>query len=227
MEQKIRVLIADDDLLLDRVLSIDLREKGYEVAVCASAYGLMSVIGEFQPDILFLDWELDPSHSSLSFAKQIQEKYPSLPFLFISSHAEADVQREALNTSAKAYIKKPITADELIVHIQKWVTTSKRDTYTSSLLLYDEDMGALLKDGEPFRYLSEQENLLMQLLYDNKEVLVTRKDLVNTIWHDSDVERHERGLNNLILRIRGYLNECASFSIKTQRGIGYILTEIK
>ncbi len=224
MKEQIRVLIVDDDVMLGRILTMDLTEKEYKVVFNNSLNGLQATVQEFRPHILFLDWEIEDGHNSMSAALQLHEQFPNLPVIFVSSHAEADVQRQALlEAGGKAFVKKPVSAEELEVYIKKWAKEDNKDMVSIGQVCYDGKSKRLLKNNVPFHALSEQENVLVKCLFNHAGILVSRKDLVKAIWNDSDENLHGRSLNNLILRLRGYLNEDTGLYIKTVHGIGYVL----
>lgn len=227
MNEKIRVLIVDDDVMLGKVLMMDLTEKGYKVVFNSSLNGLLATVQELCPHILFLDWEIEDGHDSYATALQLHTQYPDLPIIFISSHVEVDVQQRALlEAGGKAFVKKPVSAEELELYIKKWAIEENKDDFTLGTVCYDGLNKQLLKNNVPFHALSKQENVLVKCLFNHAGTLVSRKDLVKAIWNDLDENQHGRSLNNLVLRLRGYLNEDTGLYIKTVHGLGYILKSI-
>jgi DNA-binding response OmpR family regulator len=77
-----------------------------------------------------------------------------------------------------------------------------------------------LKSGETIRKLSHRETVLLQVLSENKNSIVTRKDVLMRVWGD-DSFFNSRNLDVYVTKLRDYLKEDPSVEIKTIKGIGY------
>jgi len=78
----------------------------------------------------------------------------------------------------------------------------------------------VLNDGKEDRKLSYRESELLKLLYENKEKIIDRKDILNLLW-GNDNFFNSRNLDVYITKLRGYLKEDPSLEIITIKGIGY------
>ena len=77
-----------------------------------------------------------------------------------------------------------------------------------------------LNDGNVERKLSFRETQLLKLLYENKDNIIDRKDILNLLW-GNDSFFNSRNLDVYITKIRNYLKEDPSLEIITIKGIGY------
>ena len=78
----------------------------------------------------------------------------------------------------------------------------------------------LLCNGKEDRKLSYRENELLRLLYENRDKIIDRKDILNLLW-GNDSFFNSRNLDVYITKLRSYLKEDPSLEIITIKGIGY------
>jgi DNA-binding NarL/FixJ family response regulator len=98
----VRVLIADDSLLIRDGLASLLRESGIEVIAQAdSADGLLAKVGEHRPDVAIVDIRMPPTHTDegLRAAAEIRRHYPDVGILILSQHVEVGVATRLLADS--------------------------------------------------------------------------------------------------------------------------------
>jgi DNA-binding response OmpR family regulator len=78
----------------------------------------------------------------------------------------------------------------------------------------------LLSNGTDERKLSFRESELLKLLYENREKIIDRKDILNLLW-GNDSFFNSRNLDVYITKLRSYLREDPSLEIITIKGVGY------
>jgi DNA-binding response OmpR family regulator len=78
----------------------------------------------------------------------------------------------------------------------------------------------LLSNGKEDRKLSYRENELLKLLYENRDKIIERKEILNLLW-GNDSFFNSRNLDVYITKLRSYLREDPSLEIITIKGIGY------
>jgi DNA-binding NarL/FixJ family response regulator len=99
----VRVLIADDSLLIRDGLASLLREQGIDVvAVTDTGEGLVAKVGAHRPDVAILDIRMPPTHTDegLRAAAEIRQRYPEVGILILSQHVEVGVATGLLAESA-------------------------------------------------------------------------------------------------------------------------------
>ena len=77
-----------------------------------------------------------------------------------------------------------------------------------------------MTNGKEDRKLSYRENELLKLLYENRNKIIDRKDILNLLWGD-DSFFNSRNLDVYIAKLRNYLKEDPALEIITIKGIGY------
>ena len=98
-----RVVIADDNLLIRDGLASLLRDAGVDVvAQTASADDLLLKISSYQPDVAIIDIRMPPTHTDegLRAAEEIRRRYPEVGILILSQHVEVGIATRLLSESA-------------------------------------------------------------------------------------------------------------------------------
>jgi CheY-like chemotaxis protein len=123
-----RILVADDNVVVLKALSIKLKSKGYEVRTAMDGSTAVSCVRREAPDLIILDIDFPPdvAHGGgiswdgfliLDWLRRLDEARET-PIIFITSHQDARFRERATSMGAVAFFQKPIDHDELlrIVH---------------------------------------------------------------------------------------------------------------
>ena len=121
-----RVVVADDAVLLREGLARLLREAGFEVAgLAADAAELLELVGRTRPDVAIVDIRMPPTHTDegLQAAKAIRKRWPGIGILVLSQHVHASYALELLSagTEGVGYLLKERVSDlaELTSSVQR------------------------------------------------------------------------------------------------------------
>jgi response regulator NasT len=109
---KRRVLLVDDEPLTLATIGQILRNAGYETAEASSGKEALKIAFEFCPDLALLDVEMSEM-SGIELAERLQVE-GSIPFMFISAHAEAEIVKQATEHGAVGYLLKPFDIAQVI-----------------------------------------------------------------------------------------------------------------
>src|SRR4051794_28387138 len=104
MSERVRVVIADDSVLLREGLSRLLEESGFEVAAqAADAEDLIRKVGAHRPDVAVVDVRMPPSHTDegLQAARRIRSEHPATGVLVLSQYVEESYALELLSDSTE------------------------------------------------------------------------------------------------------------------------------
>ncbi len=115
METRKRILLADDERAILKVLSIKLRISGYEVITAQDGEEALLLIDSAKPDLVLLDIIM-PRADGFQVLERLRS-YPELPVIALSARPEN--ARKALALGVKDFLTKPFDVDDLVRRIDR------------------------------------------------------------------------------------------------------------
>ncbi len=214
------VLFIDDDIVLGQLVAGALSEEDIDVHYQNSLTGVKTVVAELNPNVIVLDVEIGVQ-DGIDAAPQLRAIAPEVPILFVSSHGESHEVIRALKTGAITYLKKPIEIEELVAYIKRHAVPTSNPYIQLSSLRLDLSSRILYAANEELKKLSKLEFMMLKLLHDKKNTIVTREE-IEKLWGDSIMNEHS--LYNYIVKLRKLLSVDPTISITTMHENGYMLT---
>jgi DNA-binding response OmpR family regulator len=221
----IKVLYVEDELFLGKIVKETLETRGFEVIMESDGADVVRTFEDEQPDICILDVML-PNRSGFELAEDIRKLNDDVPVIFLTAKVQTDDVVHGFKVGANDYIRKPFSMEELIVRIEN-VLRVKKDTplaITGDIIQMGQYQFHLNKQvlgmGKQERKLSYRESELLKYLFQNRDKVIDRRELLNHIW-GNDSFFNSRNLDVYITKIRGYLKEDDSLEILTIKGVGY------
>jgi DNA-binding response OmpR family regulator len=166
-------------------------------------------------------------HGGLDLCKKIREGDPFIPLIVITSDTSFESQKKAFGFTVNDYIKKPFYPQELLIRVQRWLPTHKRDSPQKLLryhqLAYSCPNNEFLFNDQKIN-LTKKKKALLLLLLQKKEKLITTEILQEKLWGDFDPLESNRNIRSSIQLLRKALKRfsCDHWII-TVRGEGYML----
>ena len=222
---KIKVLYVEDELFLGKIIRESLESRDFEVVMESDGAKVMDLFKKSKPDICVLDVML-PNKDGFAIADEIRELDDEVPIIFLTAKTQTEDVVKAFSLGGNDYVRKPFSMEELIVRIQnllrnKTEGTQKISGGSATIGKYNFQLNRqVLSDGKEERKLSYRESELLKLLYENREKIIDRKDILNLLW-GNDSFFNSRNLDVYITKLRSYLKEDASLEIITIKGVGY------
>ncbi|MBE7171892.1 MAG: response regulator transcription factor [Williamsia sp.] len=221
----VKILYVEDELFLAKIVKESLETRGYQVALETDGDKAISLFRETSPDICVLDIML-PGMDGFDLAEEIRRIDSRIPIIFLTAKTGTQDVVKGFSQGGNDYIRKPFSIEELIVRIQhqlrdKGGQVQKPPTDTIALGTYTFQLNRqILSNRETERKLSFRESELLRLLYENRDRIIDRKEILHLIW-GNDSFFNSRNLDVYITKLRSYLREDASLEIITIKGIGY------
>lgn len=221
--KKAKVLYVEDEVFLAKIVSETLQGRGYDVVLESDGGKAVKQFNEVKPDVCVLDIML-PNKDGFSIADEIREKDGQVPIIFLSAKSQTNDVVNGFKLGANDYIRKPFSIEELIVRIEN-VLKNKTETQTDpeevsfGQYVFNSKRQTLTSPNEQ-RKLSYRESELLRLLYENREKIVERREILTLLW-GSDSFFNSRNLDVYITKLRNYLKADPSIEIITIKGIGY------
>lgn len=220
-----RLLLVEDDTSLGYLLSEYLKMKGMDVVWVQRAAEVLPLLEEQVFDLLVLDVMM-PDLDGFSLGEQIHERFPAIPFLFLTAKSMKIDVLKGFSVGAVDYLKKPIDEEELVVRIESLLSRLKAveqpETEIPSLGRYRYDMRnqCLLLEGEEIS-LTSRESELLTYLYRNRNRLSSHADILKRIWGRNDYF-NRKSLNVFVTRLRKLLENDPDIRIENVHGQGFI-----
>ena len=221
---KAHLLYVEDDESLSFVTRDHLEMQGYQITHCPDGRSALNVVQEQEFDLCLLDVML-PEIDGFSLAREIRKINTQVPILFLTAKSLKEDRLQGLRLGADDYITKPFSIEELILKIEVFLRRSKVVEAASptifSLGNYTFDYANLeLSRGEDSRRLTQKEADLLRFLHQNRNQVVKRSDILETIWGENDYFLG-RSLDVFISRLRKYLREDQELKIENIHGVGF------
>lgn len=222
------ILLAEDDQDFGSILKQYLEMNEYKVTWTKNGKeALTSFKNSNAFDICVLDVMM-PKMDGFSLAEEIIKINPEIPFIFLTARKMKEDKIKGLKLGADDYIVKPFEADELVLRLKNIIKRSNfssknKAIETNSTLRigkYIFDTHRLeLKINDQKQQLTEKEGELILFLFQHKNTLLKRDDILINVWKNDDFFSG-RSMDVFISRLRKYFNEDSNITIESIRGIG-------
>ncbi len=216
-----KILVVDDDINLNYLISKVLTKNGYKVYQSYNANDAYDVIDVNYIDLIITDIMM-PGIDGYAFTKSLREEKIEIPILIITSCEEFSNKVEGFSVGADDYLVKPINLEELVLRVgallrRAKINSDKKVTIGSTTL--DYDTYSVVTPKETIELPQKEFNILFKLFsYPNQ--IFTRTKLMNEFWGMLS-ESDERTIDVHINRLRDKFKDSPDFEIVTVRGIGY------
>jgi two-component system, OmpR family, alkaline phosphatase synthesis response regulator PhoP len=232
-DQKTSILLVEDEENLHEALKLNLELEGYEVtSAFDGAAALKAVQGEYF-DLIILDVML-PEMDGINVTETIRISNNEVPILILSAKNTSADRVLGLKKGADDYLTKPFNLEELLLRVHKLINKNKKlqdkdtigDTYSFGKNTVDfKAQEATGYAGDKIE-LSKKETMLLKLLIENKNEVVPREKILQSVW-GYNVYPTTRTIDNFILNFRKYFEEDSRNPkyFHSVRGVGYKYSE--
>lgn len=218
-----KILVVEDDRGLREGIELALGRENYTFSLCeniARARKILMTGTEF--DLILLDLNL-PDGSGYDLLKEIKKSGSTPVIILTANDLEMDEVR-GLELGAEDYITKPFSLMVLRARIDKALKNAgkeRKEIYRfDDLVFCFEEMQ--IKKGDEEIILSKTELKLLQLLVENKNIVLSREKLIDRIWTDGAAYVDENALSVAVGRLRNKLKENGEGHLQTVYGKGYV-----
>jgi len=222
---RIKILYAEDEVFLGKIVRETLESKGFEVVMVTSGAAVMPAFTSIRPDICVLDIMM-PDRNGFEVAGDIRAVDDDVPIIFLTAKTQTEDLVRGFRTGANDYIRKPFSMEELIVRIENTLRL-RRDppqgamTAAISIGKYAFHVHRqTLTVGQDERRLTYRECELLRQLWLGRDHIIPREDLLQAIW-GNDSFLNSRNLDVYITKLRNYLKADDRIEILTIKGVGY------
>jgi DNA-binding NarL/FixJ family response regulator len=191
-EDRIRVALADDDVLLREGLASLLERSGFDVVgQRGDPAGLMELVRQERPDLVIVDIRMPPGHSTegLQAAHQIRSEFPDIAILVLSAHVEVEHAMDLLASGQRTgYLLK-----SRVINVDDFTDTLRRLVRGGSAVdpVLVAELVAARRTDDPLEVLSPREREVLGLMAEGRSNSAISRELWVT---EGTVEKHVRSI---------------------------------
>ncbi len=223
-----KVLIVEDEGKIARFLELELKHEGYEVIIAMDGRaGLEKALKE-NVDLVILDIML-PGLSGIEVCRRIRLE-SQVPIIMLTAKDDVTDKVAGLDTGADDYMTKPFAIEELLARIRVALNRKKHSTEPKGDVLKFGQITLNLGSHSAFYQedelsLTKKEYELLEYLIRNKNIALTREQLLNNVW-DYEYFGDTNVVDVYIRYLRQKIDEkYGVHMISTVRGVGYIIKD--
>ncbi len=230
---KATILIVEDEENLKEALKLNLELEGYEVTCASDGLEALKKLEDEFFDLVIMDIML-PEVDGISVTETVRLRNNEVPILIVSAKSSSADRILGLKKGADDYLIKPFNLEELLLRVQKLIDKNNRITKGSSVGDTYEFGGNSIdfKAQQARNYkgelieLSKKEVMLLKMLIENKNDVVSREKILQSVW-GYQVFPTTRTIDNFILNFRKYFETDSRNPryFHSARGVGYKYTE--
>ena len=226
MENKIRILLAEDDVNLGKVLTEYLTAKGYVVAHANNGEVAYEMFCSHDFDICLIDVMM-PLEDGFTLAKEIRKLDKHIPIIFLTAKSLQEDMIEGLSIGGDDYITKPFSMEVLLARLQALIRRTMPEngepvqtTFQMGSIVFDSNKQSLTyANGKEVKLTTREVELLVMLL-NKKNELLERGYVLKKIWGD-DSYYNARSMDVYITKLRKHFKDDPSVQIINIHGKGF------
>ena len=188
MEEKQKILVADDAKDIREVLRIVLEDAGFEVVLAVNGE---EAVAKFSPDIALVILDIMmPKCNGIDACAKIREQ-AEVPVLFLTAKSAESDLIEGFEAGGDDYLTKPFSCTELLLRVKALLKRPHMDREENRKhsqiiiqdIILDTDLQQVIRDGEEIP-LTEIEYRILLLLATNRNHIFTAKEIYEAVWEE-------------------------------------------
>lgn len=223
-----KILIVEDEVKIARFIELELKYEGYDVIVAHDGRnGLEKAINE-DPDLIILDIML-PGLSGIEVCRRVRLE-SEVPIIMLTAKDDVTDKVAGLDMGADDYMTKPFAIEELLARIRVALNRKAKLHEQKLEMMKFGDLtvnlsGHSVSYGNEEISLTKKEYELLEYLLRNKNVAITREQLLNNVW-DYDYLGDTNVVDVYVRYLRQKIDDRFGIHvISTVRGVGYIIKD--
>ncbi|HEX4038764.1 MAG TPA: response regulator transcription factor [Acidobacteriaceae bacterium] len=229
-----RVLIVEDESNLAQGLLFNLQAEGHEVAVEGDGDAALESLRRNSFDAVVLDVML-PGKNGFEVATALRADGNYVPLLMLTARGRPEDVVQGFAAGADDYLQKPFDLSVLIARLNALLRRMHWTRRVEKSGAVEEELAEFAFAGRRIDFetltlhapdrtvrLTLMEADLLRYLARNRERIVSRKELLEQVWHVRE-DTDTRAIDNFIVRLRRYIEDdpAAPRYLQTVRGVGY------
>lgn len=221
------ILLVEDNEMIGKGLKYLLEQEKFDIKIAKNIVEAKTIIKKQKFDLYLLDITL-PDGDGYEICQYVK-KQKDVPVIFLTAKDEELNVVQCLDMGADDYIIKPFRNRELISRIKSVLRRYYHDEINENQIkcrdvIIDSNKAVVYKAGKEIVFTSLEYKILYMFI-SNKNILVTREQILDKIWDVAGNFVNDNTLTVYIKRIRNKLDDKEGKFIQTVRGIGYKVVE--
>ncbi len=227
MEEKLRILLCEDDENLGMLLREYLQAKGYDADLCPDGEQGYKAFLRNKYDMCVFDVMM-PVKDGFTLAQEVRSANSEIPIIFLTAKTLKEDILDGFKLGADDYITKPFSMEELTLRIEailrrvRGKKTKERTVYHIGKFTFDTQKQILSCEDGTATKLTTKESELLSLLCAHANEILQRDFALKTIWID-DNYFNARSMDVYITKLRKHLKPDPTIEIINIHGKGYKL----
>jgi len=226
-EEKLKILVAEDDPNLGTILTEYLEAKGYAPQLAVNGTEGWKLFSNDAFDCCILDVMM-PEKDGFTLGKEIRQINEEVPIIFLTAKSMKEDTIEGFKSGGDDYITKPFSMEELLLRIKAILRRTKGEDKKPEQTVFElgnftfDYKNQVLKLDKEEQHLTSKENALLKMLSLHANQLTDRSQALLAIWGD-DSYFNSRSMDVYIAKLRKYLKKDERVKILNEHGKGFKL----
>ena len=222
MSNKLVLIVEDEEDILE-LLEYTLQKEGFETIGFLNVDSkVKKLLDEEEIDLILMDRNL-PGSEGTSFINDIRKDGYANPVIYVTAKDKDEDILEGFDAHADDYITKPFNLKELTARVKAVIKRTSKDVDILKVrdIIYKASNKKFYINDTPIELTHLEHDLFLEF-FKNKDILMTREHLLNTVWDDS-FDKKVKTVNVAIKRLKAKIDPDGTKEyIKSVRGEGYI-----
>lgn len=224
--EPIRILFAEDDVNLGKVITTYMTGKGYHIEHATNGEAAYEAFCTGSYDICLIDVMM-PLMDGFTLTQEIRKLDKKIPIIFLTAKSLQEDMVKGLSIGGDDYITKPFSIDVLIARIQAMLRRTMEnqpeelETIQLGSITFNQKRQMLIINGNEQK-ITKREVELLKLLIEKKNDILERGYALKKIWGE-DSYYNARNMDVYITKLRKYLKSEPNIQIVNVHGIGFKL----
>jgi DNA-binding response OmpR family regulator len=185
-----KILLLEDDVILQEIIEEFLIESGYEVESFYDGEKALDAIGDKNYDLLLLDVNV-PSIDGFEILSYLRDIGNTTPAIYITSLSGIDDLKKGFELGADDYLKKPFDLEELQVRIERIAKANflQEEIEFDGMRFIPRSHQIFLRDGGVIE-MRQKEAQVLEYFVRNRGKIISADEIIENIWQDEHVPTH-------------------------------------
>lgn len=222
MNEKLKVLVVDDESRMRKLVRDFLVRGGYEVLEAGDGEEALDIFYQTKDIALLILDVMMPKMDGWEVCREIR-KGSKVPIIMLTAKGEESDELMGFDLGVDEYISKPFSPKILVARVGAILRRAGKTGETAEIkkagkLVLDKTAHEVTIDGKPVE-LSFKEFELLDYFLDNQGIALSRERILNSVWN-YDYFGDARTIDTHVKKLRSKLGDCGDY-IKTVWGLGY------